>query len=127
MSGRKDQAHDRSKTCKEADRAVNCLVLSLPGIENRCIIFVDTSGGVQMLTRVKKWGNSLAIRIPKPLANEVGLEQDTPVEVSLADGKLVVMPVHQPALSLEQLLAGVTEDNLHREVDTGPAVGHEVW
>jgi antitoxin component of MazEF toxin-antitoxin module len=35
--------------------------------------------------------------------------------------------VHQPALSLEQLLAGVTEDNLHREVDTGPAVGHEVW
>jgi antitoxin MazE len=80
-----------------------------------------------MLTHVKKWGNSLAIRIPKPLANEVGLEQDTPVEVSLADGKLVVMPVHQPALSLEQLLAGVTEDNLYREVDTGPAVGHEVW
>jgi antitoxin MazE len=76
---------------------------------------------------VKKWGNSLAVRIPKPFANEVGLEQDTPVEVSLVDGKLVVRPVHEPALSLDQLLAQVTEANLHREVDTGPAVGNEVW
>ena len=80
-----------------------------------------------MLTRVQKWGNSLAVRIPKPFANEIGLEQDTPVEMSLVGGKLVVKPVREPALSLDQLLARVTEDNLHREVDTGPAVGNEVW
>ena len=80
-----------------------------------------------MLTRVQKWGNSLAVRIPKPFANEVGLEQDTPVEVSIADGKIIVMPVHEPSLSLDQLLAQVTEDNLHREVDMGSAVGNEVW
>jgi antitoxin MazE len=80
-----------------------------------------------MLTRVKKWGNSLAVRIPKPFADEVGLEQNTPVEVSLVSGKLVIVPVLESALSLDQLLAQVTEDNLHSEVDTGPAVGNEVW
>jgi len=80
-----------------------------------------------MLIRVQKWGNSLAVRIPKPLAIEVGLEQDTRVEVSLVDGKLVVAPVIEPALTLELLLEQVTEQNLHREVDTGPRMGNEVW
>jgi len=80
-----------------------------------------------MLTRVQKWGDSLAVRIPKPLATEVGLEQDTQVEVSLVDGKLVVAPVIEPALTLEMLLAQVTEQNVHGEVDTGPRMGSEVW
>ena len=80
-----------------------------------------------MRTRVQRWGNSLALRIPKPFAAEVGLEAESPVEVSLVDGKLVVAPVVEPAPTLEDLLARVTEDNLHREVDTGPAVGNEVW
>jgi len=80
-----------------------------------------------METRVQKWGNSLALRIPKPLATEVGLEHNSLVELSLMDGKLVITPVVKPALSLEHLLAQVTEDNLHGEVDTGPAMGGEVW
>ena len=80
-----------------------------------------------METRVKKWGNSLALRIPKPLAIEVGLEDSSPIELSLMDGRLVITPVVEPELSLATLLAQVTEENLHREVDTGPAVGGEVW
>jgi len=80
-----------------------------------------------MITHVQKWGNSLAVRIPKPFAAEVGLENDTPVEVSLVDGKLVIVPVVEPALTLERLLAQVTESNLHREFDTGPIMGNEVW
>jgi antitoxin MazE len=80
-----------------------------------------------MLTRVQKWGNSLAVRIPKPFAIEAGLEQDTQVEMSLVDGKLIVTPITESALTLELLLARVTEQNLHREVDTGPATGNEVW
>ncbi len=80
-----------------------------------------------MKTRVQKWGNSLALRIPKSVAAEVGLDQDALVELSLVDGKLVVAPVVEPAVTLDQLLAGVTEDNLHREVDTGPAIGNEAW
>jgi antitoxin MazE len=80
-----------------------------------------------MRTRVKKWGNSLALRIPKSFATEVGLDFDTPVDLSLVDGKLVVTPAIEPALTLEYLLAQLTDDNLHREVDTGPPMGNEAW
>ena len=80
-----------------------------------------------MRTRVQKWGNSLALRIPKSFAEEVGLQKETSVEVSLADGKLIVTPVAKPKLTLKMLLAKVTKDNLHHEVDTGPATGNEIW
>jgi len=82
---------------------------------------------IDMETRIKKWGNSFVLRIPKPIAAEVGFDDDSLVKLSLVDGKLVVVPIIEPDLSLEHLLAQVTEDNLHREVDTGPAVGGEVW
>jgi antitoxin MazE len=80
-----------------------------------------------MKTRVQKWGNSLALRIPKSFADEVGLQKETSVEVSLADGKIVVTPVTKSKLTLEQLLSKVTKENLHHEVDTGSAVGNETW
>jgi antitoxin MazE len=80
-----------------------------------------------MRTRVQKWGNSLALRIPKSFANEIGLQKETSVEVSLAEGKLVITPITKPELNLNQLLAKVTKENLHHEVDTGPAVGNEIW
>lgn len=80
-----------------------------------------------METRVKKWGNSLALRIPRPLAAEAGLDDDSLVELSLVDGNLVVSPLPQVKYSLDHLLAQVTEDNVHSEVDTGPAVGGEAW
>ena len=80
-----------------------------------------------MKARIQKWGNSLALRIPKSFAVEAHLEQDSLVELALVDGKLIVVPVAEPALTLDQLLAGVTEQNLHCEVDTGQATGNEVW
>lgn len=80
-----------------------------------------------MRTRVQKWGNSLALRIPKSFATEVGLQRETSVEVSLADGKLIITPVTKPKLTLKQLLAKVTKENLHHEVDTSPAIGNEMW
>ena len=80
-----------------------------------------------MKTRVQKWGNSLALRIPKSFADEVGLQRETSVEVSLADGRLVVTPLARPKQTLKQLLAKITKENLHHEVDTGSAVGNETW
>ena len=80
-----------------------------------------------MQSRVQKWGNSLALRIPKSFAQEVGLDRDVPVDMSLEDGKLVVVPVAEPPLTLDQLLEQVTEDNVHHEIDTGPAMGEETW
>ncbi len=80
-----------------------------------------------MKTKVQKWGNSLALRIPKAFAAEVGLANDTAVEITVKDRKIVVEPLVSPALTLEQLLKGITEENIHTEIDTGPAQGNEVW
>jgi antitoxin MazE len=80
-----------------------------------------------MRTRVQKWGHSLALRIPKSFATEVHLEDNSVVELSLVEGKMVVAPVPAAPLTLERLLEGVTEENLHREIETGPPAGKEVW
>jgi antitoxin MazE len=80
-----------------------------------------------MRTRIQKWGNSLAIRIPKSFAAQVGLEENCPVDLSLADGRLFIDPLPEQDFTLEGLLAGVTDENLHREVNTGPTVGIEAW
>ena len=80
-----------------------------------------------MKTHIQKWGNSLALRIPKSFAAAAGLTQDTEVDLSLVDGKVVVTPRVVPGATLAELLEGVTEHNLHREVETGPAVGAEAW
>ena len=80
-----------------------------------------------MRTKVQKWGNSLALRIPKSFADEVGLEKETTVDVSLAEGTLVITRIVNPKPTLHQLLSKVTKENLHHEVDYGPAVGIETW
>lgn len=80
-----------------------------------------------MLTKVQKWGNSLALRIPKAFALDAQLEHDSVVEVSLEDGRIIIKPVVSPTWTLEKLLEGINSENLHQETVTGPAVGNEIW
>lgn len=80
-----------------------------------------------MLTKVQKWGNSLALRIPKTLALEARLENNSEVEISLIEGKLVITPLVTIKQDLAHLLSGVTKENLHNECDTGDATGKENW
>jgi antitoxin MazE len=80
-----------------------------------------------MLTKVQKWGNSLAVRIPKAFALDAQLEKDSIVEVSLVDGQIVIKPIVAQHWSLEQLLSGVQSNNIHHEIDSGDSVGNEVW
>jgi len=80
-----------------------------------------------MRTRVGKWGNSLALRIPKSFAADAGIEDESAVEVTLQDGAIVIEPVSVPAYSLAQLLADITPENLHAEIDSGEATGREAW
>lgn len=80
-----------------------------------------------MRTRVQKLGNSLALHIPKTLATEMHIRPNSLIEILLVDGKIIMFPVTEAELTLEQLLTGVTEENLHGEVDTGSPVGKEVW
>jgi antitoxin MazE len=80
-----------------------------------------------MKTRIQKWGNSLALRIPKPFAEESNLREDSAVDVTVRAGKLVVVAIEEPQLSLEDLVRKITPRNRHSEVETGKAVGNEVW
>ncbi len=79
-----------------------------------------------MQTKVQKWGNSLALRIPKSFALNINIKQNELVDLSIGDGKLVITPITEKEYSLKELLAGVSEDNLHREFDTGTPVGKEL-
>ncbi len=80
-----------------------------------------------MRVQVKKWGNSLAIRIPKSFAKEIKIEQGTVVDLSMVKGKLIAKPIKEYEYSLEELLAAVTKENLHAEVGTGDVIGQEIW
>jgi antitoxin MazE len=80
-----------------------------------------------MHVRVQKWGNSLAVRIPKPLAEDAQVKEGTVLNLAVSEGMVVATPVEQRKWSLKQLLAQVNKRNLHAEVKFGPTVGREIW
>ena len=78
-----------------------------------------------MQTQIKKWGNSLALRIPKLLALDANLKQNKMVELSIDKDSIIITPIGEKEYSLEKLLKGVTKSNLHGEFNTGASVGKE--
>jgi antitoxin MazE len=78
-------------------------------------------------TRVQKWGNSLALRIPKSFADQAGFSEDCPVGLSLVKGKVIVETIKKKPVTLADLLEGMTDDQLHSEWQTGRALGGEIW
>ena len=80
-----------------------------------------------MQVRVQKWGNSLAVRIPKPLAEDAEVKEGTILNLAVSEGKVIAVPVKKKKFSLKQMLAQVTRKNLHAEVDSGSPVGREIW
>jgi len=80
-----------------------------------------------MQTKIQKWGNSLAIRIPKAFVKEAHVAHGTAVDLSIDGGRIIIDPQAEPEYRLEDLLKGVTTENLHAAVDTGEAVGKEAW
>jgi antitoxin MazE len=77
-----------------------------------------------MKSRVQWWGNCLAVRIPKSFAREAGLGHRSAIELRLDGGNIVIEPI-SPVPTLEDLLAGVTPRNLHRDFDWRPGGGRE--
>ena len=80
-----------------------------------------------MNATVQKWGNSLALRIPGPLAKDIHLHQGSVVDISVVEGKMVVKSKGHRKYSLPQMLAKVTKANRQREEGWGPAQGKETW
>ncbi len=80
-----------------------------------------------MLATISKWGNSRALRIPKAIALEAGLDFGSEVEMMLEGSEIRIIPVKKPRYTLEELVAGITPENRHGVVDWGPPVGNEAW
>lgn len=80
-----------------------------------------------MIATVQKWGNSLGIRIPKPLAQDAAMRVGVSVQMTVEEGRLILEPQKARRYPLGTLLKGISSKNLHAEVDTGDAVGKESW
>jgi antitoxin MazE len=80
-----------------------------------------------MKTTIQRWGNSLALRIPKAFAEETHVRDGTPVVLSLSDGSLVVRPVRRPRASLKSLLSEIDAAKLNFAVFEDAPRGKEIW
>jgi antitoxin MazE len=79
------------------------------------------------MTAVQRWGNSLALRIPRAYASEVRISEGSMVELTMKSGSLVVRPISRKRHSLAELLRRVTPANRHEFISTGTPVGQEAW
>jgi antitoxin MazE len=78
------------------------------------------------MATVQKWGNSLAVRIPTALAQQLQVTDGANVELEVRDGQLVVRPTRRQTLSLKDLLQNCKPSQLHGELEFGPDLGREV-
>ena len=80
-----------------------------------------------MITTVRKWGNSLGVRIPSPVAKDIKLHEGSQVEILEEGNRLVIVPVEKPVFALEDMLKKIKKGDIHGEIDFGPAQGKETW
>ena len=81
-----------------------------------------------MLIKAAKWGNSLGVRLPKDLARQAQISEGDEVQIEYQDNKLIITPTKkQKKYTLEELLEGMSAENLHSEINWGNPVGKEVW
>ena len=74
--------------------------------------------------QIVKWGNSLAVRIPKPLAQQAGLAEGDPVIVEAVRGQIKLVRSEGPP-TLKELVAQITPENRYNEIPSGPERGKE--
>ncbi len=83
---------------------------------------------MRMNTKVQKWGNSLAVRLPSDIAKKLSITDGTSVRLSEKNGVVELSRITKPeSYSLKELLARITPENMHAEVDWGAPVGKEIW
>jgi antitoxin MazE len=76
--------------------------------------------------QIVKWGNSQAVRIPKPILQQAQISEGDEVEIRVEGGHIALAPL-KTKLTLESLVAGITPENRHGEIDWGKPIGREVW
>lgn len=78
-----------------------------------------------MTVPLRKWGNSLALRIPKDIAQTLSIDDHSMMELHIENGTLIIAPKKDDLL--EKLVSQIHQDNLHSEIDTGRSMGNEEW
>ena len=80
-----------------------------------------------MTATVQKWGNSIAVRLPKAVAQAAFLSEGSAVMIEAKDGRILLTPLHKPVYRLANLVRGITRKNRHRLIEMGKPRGREVW
>ena len=79
-----------------------------------------------MKATIQKWGNSLAIRIPKNITKDSRVSEGSNIDIMVENGKIVLSPAKKE-YSLNELLKNITIENIHSEISTGDQIGGEIW
>ncbi len=79
-----------------------------------------------MKATIQKWGNSLAIRIPKNITKETSVSEGSNIDIIVENGRIILSPSPKE-YSLKELLKNVTNENIHSEIPTGDHTGGEIW
>jgi antitoxin MazE len=80
-----------------------------------------------MITQLKKWGNSLAIRLPQNLLSQVNIQENEDIEIRVEDNTIILSAVSKHKYQLDELLAQITPENKQELIDFGKPIGKEIW
>ena len=80
-----------------------------------------------MNTVLQKWGNSLALRIPRTMAAEIAVSEGHAVDLQVSKGRIVIAPVKKKRYDLADLVSAMTAKNRHAEIISGSTRGRENW
>jgi len=84
----------------------------------------DTENAMRVM--IKKWGNSASVRIPAAIMDATRIRLDQAVDVREERGRIIIEPVRAPSFDLDVLIAGITDENRHAEIDFGGPVANEI-
>lgn len=80
-----------------------------------------------MELQVKKWGNSLGLRIPQAIANQVNIQDGSTINLILKKNKIEIVPIESENYELDDLINSITDSNLYSEISVGEPIGNEIW
>ena len=80
-----------------------------------------------MEVQVKKWGNSLGLRIPQAIANQINIKDGSKINLVLKNNKIELIPAVQEEYRLNDLIELITEATIHNEISSGEPIGNEIW
>lgn len=80
-----------------------------------------------METKIKKWGNSLALRLPKKTTDFLNLKEGSSVDFDFDKNQIIIKPKKEKEITLKELVDKITPENIHKEIEAGGPIGKEIW